>query len=407
MAHRYRLYPSPAQLPVLRSHCGQARWVWNEALRAVKAHAADAAVPFFDLTKARKETDWLAAGSSSIQQQALRDLTRALAHAKAGTHRFPRWRRKGADEGFCVRDVTVAIVNRRWAEVAVPKAGRVRFRLSRPLPEAYGMARVTLDSAGWWHVSFAAPQPPVEREPTGAVVGIDRGVASTIATSDGSLLRAPKLRPRERRRIERLQQQLARQHKGSRRREKTKHAIARTHAQAVRRRNDWIEHRTTELVRSYDLVAVEDLEVKNMVQAPKPKPDPEQGGSFLPNGRRAKAGLNRAILDQAWGRFLRRLEDKAGASGVVVVKVDPAYTSQTCARCGHVARESRESQAVFSCVACGYKDHADLNAAANILARGIASLAPTPGHGAGPDDRAARRSPAPSGSENLLAGAVA
>ncbi|MDA8317617.1 MAG: transposase [Actinomycetota bacterium] len=407
MAHRYRLYPSPAQLPVLRAHCGHARWVWNEALRAVKAHAADAAVPFFDLTKARRETDWLAAGSSSVQQQALRDLTRALANAKAGTHRFPRWRRKGTDEGFCVRDVTVAILNRRWAELTVPKAGRVRFRLSRPLPEAHGMARVTLDSAGWWHVSFASPQRPVDREQAGAVVGIDRGVTSTIATSDGGLARAPKLRPRERRRIERLQQQLARQQKGSKRREKTKKAIARTHAHAVRRRNDWIERRTTKLVRAYDVIAVEDLEVRHMVRTPKPRPDPVREGSFLPNGRRAKAGLNRAILDQGWGRFLRRLEDKAGASGVSVVRVDPAYTSQTCACCGHVAKESRESQAVFSCVACGHTNHADLNAAANILARGISSLAPTPGHGAGPGDRAARRGPALAGSENLLAGAVA
>ncbi|MDA8315915.1 MAG: transposase [Actinomycetota bacterium] len=407
MAHRYRLYPSPEQLPVLRSHCGQARWVWNEALRAVKAHALDATVPFFDLTKARGEIGWLAAGSSSVQQQALRDLTRALAHAKAGTHRFPKWRRKGEDEGFCVRDVNVAIVNRRWAEITVPKAGRVRFRLSRPMPATYGMARVTLDPAGWWHVAFAAPQPPVERVPTGAVVGIDRGVASTIATSDGSLVRAPKLRPRERRRIERLQYQLARQKQGSHRREKTKVAIARTHAKAVRRRNDWIEQRTTKLVYSYDVIAVEDLKVKDLVQAPKPSPDPEQAGSFLPNGRRAKAGLNRAILDQGWGRLLRRVEDKAGASGVVVVRVDPAYTSQTCARCGHVARESRESQAVFSCVACGHANHADLNAAANILARGISPLASTPGHGAGPGDRAARRGPALAGSENLLAGVVA
>ena len=407
MAHRYRLYPGPAQLPVLRSHCGQARWVWNEALREVKAHASDATVPFFDLTKARRETDWLAEGSSSVQQQALRDLTRVFANAKAGTHRFPRWRRKGTDEGFCVRDVSVHTVNRRWAELTVPKVGRVRFRLSRLLPETYGMARVTLDSAGWWHVSFAAPQSPLQREPTGAVVGIDRGVASTIATSDGALLRAPKLRPREKRRIERLQQQLARQQRGSRRKEKAKAAIACTHAKAVRRRNDWIERRTTEFVRTYDVIAVEDLEVKHMVRAPRPKPDSEREGGFLPNGRRAKAGLNRAILDQGWGRFLRRLEDKAGASGVVVVRADPAYTSQTCARCGHVAKESRESQAVFSCVACGHKRHADLNAAANILARGIASRAPTPGHGAGPGDRAARRGPALAGSENLLLGAVA
>jgi len=366
----------------------------------VKAHA-----PFFDLTKARTETSWLAQGSSSVQQQTLRDLAQALRHAKKGTHRFPTWRKRGEHEGFCVRDVTVRVLNRHWAELTVPKAGRLRFRLSRPLPKPHGMARVTLDSAGWWHVSFSAPQAAVEREPTGAVVGIDRGVATTLATSDGRMLRALKLRPREARRIDRLQRQLSLQKKGSKRRGKTKAQLARTHAHATRRRNDWIEKTTTSLVRDYDLLAVEDLKVRSMTAAPRPKPDPDREGAYLPNGRAAKAGLNRAILAQGWGRFLRRLEDKAGASGVTVVWVNPAYTSQQCRACGHVAKENRESQAVFSCVACGYEDHADRNAAENILARGLA-LAPTPGQGASQHELAARTSPSQDGSENLV-GSVA
>ncbi|MDA8317661.1 MAG: transposase [Actinomycetota bacterium] len=400
MSHRYRAYPTEVQAQVFARHCGDARWVWNQALAAVKAHAEDPTARFFCLTTARREIGWLAEGSSTVQQQALRDLAQALRNAKGGSHRFPRWRRRGEGDGFCVRDVAVHKLNRTWAEVTVPKAGRLRFRLSRPLPKSYGMARVTRDTTGRWHVSFAAPQPPVERVPTGAVVGIDRGVAATLATSDGELLRGPKLRPRERRRIERLQRQLVRQKKGSVRRRRTKDQIARAHAKAVRRRNDWIEKRTTELVRSYDLVAVEDLKVPQMTRTPKPKPDPDRPGAFLPNGARSKAGLNRAILDQGWGRFLRRLEDKAAASGVIVVRVDPAYTSQTCAHCGHVARESRESQAAFSCVACGHKANADINAARNILARGLA-LVPTPGQGARPGDRPARTSPADdAGSEN-------
>jgi len=400
MSHRYRAYPTTEQAAVFAKHCGEARWVWNEALRAVKAHA-----PFFDLTKARQGHEWLAEGSSSVQQQALRDLRQALANAKLGTHRFPSWRRRGEHEGFCVRDVTVGVLNGSWAELSVPKCGRLRFRLSRPLPEHRGMARVTLDSAGWWHVSFASPQAPVERVPTGAVVGIDRGVVTTLATSDGQMLRAPKLRPREERRIERLQRQLSRQKKGSRRRGKTKAAMANTHAKTVRRRNDWIERTTTRLVRDYDLLAVEDLNVRSMTAAPRPKPDPDSLGAFLPNGRAAKAGLNRAILAQGWGCFLRRLDDKARVSGVTVVRVNPAYTSQQCRACGHVAKENRESQAVFSCVACGHENHADRNAAENILARGLA-LAPTPGQGASRREPAARISPSSDGSGNL-AGALA
>ena len=97
---------------------------------------------------------------ASGQQQALRDLNRALAGAKKGTCGFPTWRKAGKSRGLCVRDVTVRQLNRKWAALTVPECGPVRFRLSRPLPEHYGQARVTLDSAGWWHVSFSAPPAP-------------------------------------------------------------------------------------------------------------------------------------------------------------------------------------------------------------------------------------------------------
>src|SRR5215204_1981319 len=88
------------------------------------------------------------------------------------THGRPTWRKRGRREGLCVRDVTVCKLNGRWAELTIPKAGRVRFRVSRPLPPGrLGMARVTLDGKARWHVSFPGPQPALEREPTGAIVG--------------------------------------------------------------------------------------------------------------------------------------------------------------------------------------------------------------------------------------------
>ncbi len=108
---------------------------------------------------------------------------------------------------------------------------------------------------------------------------------------------------------------------------------------------------------------------------PQPKPDPDKGGAYLPNRRRQKAGLNRGVLGSCWGLLATRTEQKAVASGVAVVYVDPKYSSQECRRCGHVAGENRESQAVFRCVACGNEDHADANAARNVLARGLACLA--------------------------------
>jgi len=374
MAHRYRLVPTSAQAVVLARHCADARYVWNLALeqanfwRPGRGPTPGPAVRQRQLAEARRGS-WLGEGSSSVQQQALRDFDRALANWWAGTHRRPRWRKKGIDEGFCVRDVSVVRLNRRWATLHVPKCGPVRFRLSRPLPDEHGMARITLDRSGRWHVSFAAPQPTLARRASGRKVGVDLGVVATVTTSDGQMFHTPGLRPGETQRLRRLQRKLARQEKGSRRRTKTKTAIARLKARETDQRKDFIEQTTTALVREFDLVAVEDLAVKNMVRSAK--------GTIAAPGVNvaAKRGLNRAISAQGWSMLRRRLEEKAATCGVVVVAVDPRFTSQRCAVCGHTCPENRESQAVFRCRACGHEANADVNAAVNILAAGLAVTA--------------------------------
>jgi putative transposase len=368
-------------------HCRHARLVWNTALEQWRQWRPGRQAPpgpaerMRQLAEARQEFDWLAAGSSSVQQQALRDFDQAVRNLHAGTHRRPRWRKRGRDEGFCIRDVSVRKLNRKWAEVTVPKAGRVRFRLSRALPAGkLGMARVTLDGKGRWHISFPLPQAPVKRAPTGGVAGIDRGVVNTLALSDGQMLRAPVMPARKQRRLMRLEQRMVRQRKGSARRDRTKRQVAHLHQQLRDRRRDWIERTTTRLVRDYDLIAVERLNVKGMVRRPAARPDPNSPGGYLANGARAKAGLNRAIHAQGWSMWLRRLQTKAKASGVAFVEVDPRHTSDECRACGHTGPENRESQAVFRCRACGHAGHADTEAAKKILARAL-RIAPTPGPG--------------------------
>jgi IS605 OrfB family transposase len=303
-----------------------------------------------------------------VQQQALRDFDRAMRNWWAGTHRRPRWRKAGVDEGFCVRDVNVERLNRRWATLEVPKVGPVRFRLSRPLPAAYGTARVTMDRARRWHVSFTAPQPALRRASTGWQVGVDMGVAASVTLSTGEHFHAPGLRPGEAQRLRRLQRKLARWQEGSGRRERTRTAIARLKATEADRRRDFVEQATTGLVRRFDLIAVEDLAVKHMVRSARTIEAPGVNVA-------AKRGLNRAIHAQGWGMFRRRLQDKAATCDVAVVAVNPAHTSQRCAVCGHTAPDNRENQAVFRCRACGHQANADVNAAVNILAAGLAVTA--------------------------------
>ncbi|MDT5229550.1 MAG: putative transposase [Mycobacterium sp.] len=370
-------------------HCRDARFVWNLAVEQFNWGGSGRSAPgsaerMRQLAEARREFEWLGCGSSAVQQQALRDFDWAVKEFFNRARGRPRWRKRGRNEGFCVRDTKVRVHGRKWAQVHVPKLGWVRFRLSRPLPpSALGMARITRDRGDRWHVSFPGPQPGVpDAGRCGRAVGIDRGVATTVATSDGQMLRAPVMRQRQRERLARLQQKLARQRKCSARWQATKAEIGRVHQRVADRRRDWVEKVTTRLAANYELVAAEALPVRAMVRRPKPKPDPDNSGQFLPNGAAAKAGLNRSIHANCWGLIAKRLEQKMSPSGTTLVVVPAQYSSQQCRKCGHISPENRKSQAEFRCQLCGHADHADANAAAVILAR--AMPAPTPGPGATP-----------------------
>jgi transposase len=354
---------------MLRDHCAHARNLaveQHQHWRSGRNGAPGYPEQCRQLTAARAEHDWLAAGSQTVQQQALRDFTRAMAafFDRATPAGRPSWRKAGRDEGFRIvgqrrRQWDVRRVSRRVGEVWVPKAGWVRFRWPRAVPAGVKSYRVTMDRAGRWHVAFAAIPPLVPAPGNGRVVGIDRGVAVSAALSTGDRLRVPGLTWREKTRLRRLERKLARAKRGSARRGQVRLGIARLRARETNRRKDWAEKVSTEIVRRFDLVKVEDLRIKNMTRSAK-------GTRENPGrGVRAKSGLNRGILRSGWGLLVRRLQEKAPGR---VVKVNAAFTSQRCSACGQVDRRSRKSQARFVCTACGCACHADVNAARNIAA---------------------------------------
>ena len=184
-------------------------------------------------------------------------------------------------------------------------------------------------------------------------------MAVSAALSTGEMLHCPGLTGRERRRLRRLQRTLARARRGSNRRGRVRHAIARLRARETDRRKDWAEKTSTSIARRFDLIRVEDLQIGNMTRSARGTRD-DPGRNV-----RAKAGLNRGILGSGCGLLVRRLEEKAPSR---VEKVSPAFTSQRCSACGQVDRDSRQSQAVFRCTACGFACNADVNAAINIAA---------------------------------------
>ena len=172
----------------------------------------------------------------------------------------------------------------------MPKAGWVRFRWSRAVPPDAKSYRVTKDRAGRWHVAFAVIPAPVPAPGNGQTAGIDRGVTVSAALSTGQLLHCPGLTARERTRLRRLQRRVARATRGSNRRGRVRHAIARLKARETDRRKDWAEKTSTDIARRFDLIRLENLKITNMTRSAK--------GTRENPGRsvRAKAGLNRGIL---------------------------------------------------------------------------------------------------------------
>ena len=365
---RYRLRPSSSQEAVLRNHCAHARYVWNLAVeqhshwRPGRGSAPGYLEQCRQLTQARAEHPWLAAGSQIVQQQALRDFTQAMANYFGGKQGRPWWRKAGRNEGFRIvgfRPGEVRRLSRHVGEVRVPKVGWVRFRWSRGVPPGVKSYRITRDRVGRWHIAFAAIPEPVPAPDNGTVVGVDRGVAISAALSTGEMLTVPGLSAGRTRRLRRLQRRFTRARQGSNRRVRVKLSIARLHAREADARKDWVEKASTAIARRFDTIRVEDLRIRNMTRSAR--------GSAENPGRNvsAKARLNREILRSGWGLLVRRLEEKAPRR---VEKVKPHFTSQRCSACGYVDGKSRESQAHFVCTACSFACNADVNAARNIAA---------------------------------------
>ena len=377
MSVKQRLYPDEQQVKVLMEHCGQARFVYNYGLDQRNALTKEerkngarvnVTAQCKDLAKLRKELDWLGAGSSVVQQGALRDLDRAFKNFFEGLADYPVFKKRKKTDlgGFVIRDVSVRRLNRRNAEIHVPKLGYVRFRLSVNWAEVQQAtsARITCRN-NRWHVSLTTPPKPKKTTGQG-VVGIDRGVVVTAMTSDGQKFQAPKAK-KQQARYDKLQRVLDTKTKGSQNRKKILDKMADTRFKAGNQRKDWLEKTTTYLAETYDVVVLEDLKVKNMTKRVAPKQDEQ--GKYIPNGQAAKRGLNKAILGSAWGGLKTRLMDKTN-----VVLCPPAYTSQRCSVCGHTESDNRKKQAVFTCLTCGHSENADLNAAKNIRNAGIALL---------------------------------
>ena len=209
------------------------------------------------LTVARRSEPWLAAGSQTVQQQALRDLDQAWRNVFAGTHKRPTWRKAGQHEGLRIvgpQALRVRQDNRARCSVPVPKIGWVQFKRSRAFA-GWKSYRITRDRAGRWHIALAVIPEPIPAPGAGGVVGVDRGVTVAVALSTGEMTSPGGLSLKEAGRLLRLQRRLARAARGSNRRHKVKALMQGVKAKDGDRRKDWAQKTSTDLARRFDVTA--------------------------------------------------------------------------------------------------------------------------------------------------------
>ncbi|MFF3847960.1 RNA-guided endonuclease InsQ/TnpB family protein [Streptomyces sp. NPDC002328] len=411
--HRARLALSPAERLKADGQAHAARTMWNllhawwqmmpQAKRTLAN--ADAAI-----RQARQDIDFLAVLPAQAAQAVLKTYVQAWKNCwdgRAGAPDFKgRFRTVMSVDIPQGRDLNITRVHRRWGTVNLPKVGRVRFRWTKDLPVGRRAntenritgARLIKDALGW-HIAFRVQTQEVEPEPhQGPDIGIDMGVTVPIALSDGETYEhGAWLTGKEKARLLCLEQRAAQRKRHRRPGERTSRRLHRTYdqiaglrAKAKRRALDWQHKTTTHIARTYGTVVVEALSITNMVKSAR--------GTIEEPGKNVgqKAGLNRAISAEAWGRTVSMLAYKTARLGGAVVKVPAPGTSRRCSACGLTTPGSRESQAVFVCKNpdCGWSGNADHNAARNVLHLYRTGLALVPAAGRAVVRRAQRVKPA-------------
>lgn len=374
-AYKFKLKTKYDIEKLFSQYAGCCRFVWNHFLYLQKQRleAKEKLYSYNQLSsmltalKRVEEYSWLRDCYSVLLQQTLRDLDRAIWQAlkKDSDKRFPLFKRKGEKNGF--RYPAAFAVDAGVIHLPKMKQG-IRYFDSRPLSGELRNLTITREVDGWYCSIQTQQQVADPVHISDSVVGIDRGVANLVALSDGTLLEGMSFTI-ERQKLARLQRHLSRKQMSSSNWKKQKRKIAKLHHSIANKRKDRLHKLSNTLSKNHAVVVMESLPVKNMTRS--------AAGTIEAPGKNVKAknGLNRVILEQGWGELRRQLTYKLNWRGGRLLHVPAQYTSQRCGVCGHTEAGNRQTQSQFACNQCGHQDHADINAARNILAAGLAVIA--------------------------------
>ena len=377
-AYKFRLKTNQVIARKLAQFAGSSRLVWNKALAFqkerlnVKQSCLSYAQITKELTQWKKEKDlfFLKEVHSQALQQSLKNLSLALKEAfdQTNSKQFPKFKKKGQRDSF--RYPQGFKIDSENGRIFLPKIGWVRFNKSQ---NVIGTAKnVTVSKKGQhWFVSIQVEiDRKIPKHSSVSIIGGDLGVARFLTLSNNQYYQPLNIFKKLKNQLSKLQKRLARKNKYSNRWRRLKAKIIKLHIRIANTRNDYLHKISSQLSKNHAIIILEDLKIANMTRSAK--------GTVDNPGRnvKQKSGLNRAILDQGWGEFIRQLEYKSIWNGGQLIQIDPKNTSRKCPKCNYISAENRKTQAIFCCQqkGCNYTANADYVGSVNIREAGLALL---------------------------------
>jgi len=370
-AYKFRIYPTKAQETVLEQTLETCRRVYNKtlALRKDEYEATKTSISLFETN--RQLTQWKKEDPiylKKVHSQVLQNVQVRVDLAFQGFFRrvkidpsnagYPRFKARGRYDSITYPQPGSAF-KLRSGFVELSKIGKVKIQQHRDIEGTPKTCTVSKTTTGKWFVSFACEiesKPKPERE--FKAVGIDLGVKTLCALSNGEEIDPPKFYAKEEKNLAKAQRKLSAAEKGSKLRKKCKKVVAHIHERISNKRKDFCEKLSLSLVQTYSFIAFEDLRIDEMVQ-------------------KSDCYVEKQIMDAAWNQLTTRTMHKAEEAGATVVFVNPYNTSQNCSQCGTLVPKNR-NETVHDCPACGLSIGRDHNAAINILRLGLQSVGSIP-----------------------------
>lgn len=361
-SYKYRIYPNKRQQEIITKTFGCCRFVYNTYLAMrIEMYKEDKKTFSYaqcskDLKNLKSDLDWLREVDSTALQSSLRDLDNAYQKFFNNHSGFPKFKSKKSHRFSYRSNCSNENIQYRQGYIKLPKVGLVKTRGTLVPKGRILNATVSQYPSGRYYVSLICTDvEPVPVERTGLSVGLDLGIKDFCIMSTGEKIPNPKYWGKSSNKLAKLQKNLSRKTKGGSNYDKARIKLARLQEHIANQRKDFLQKLSTEIIKNYDVICVENLDVKEMIQRRK---------------------ISDLIVDASWSEFVKQLEYKAQWSGKQVIKIDKFYpSSQTCSKCGYINKDVKNlSVRSWECPNCHSHHDRDINAAANILNEGLKSI---------------------------------